>query len=399
MTLPSTPYDQHKKMAADTDEAVRLALAKRADVEPEILYYLASDEKIPVRLAIAENDATPLQAAPLLARDCDENVRAALAVRITKLAPDLSLDEAGHIRDLALEALEILAKDQIPRIRVILADALKQSEKIPAAIMRQLAFDAEAMVANPVLEFSPLLSDEDLLAIIQEGGSQGRLTAIARRHDVSEKVTEAVVASFDEPAIAALLTNASAQIREETLDAITDQAEHMISLHEPLATRAHLPLSIIERMARFIHETIMEKLFEKQTLGEDLKEKLRAIVQEQLNKKDGKNKTIPTGLAAGDMGDEEIADAIDRQDFGCVTEALAARAELPLAAVQKIIQSKSAKATVALSHRANYSMRTAVRLQVRLCMIPAASMISAKNGEEYPLTAEAMSEYLDLFLG
>src|SRR5260221_555852 len=76
-------------------------------------------------------------------------------------------------------------------------------------------------VAAPIAEYSPLLSDDDLLEIIKGGVV---IDAVARRAAVSERVADAVVASSNLPAVAALLANTNAQLREETLDAIIDQA-------------------------------------------------------------------------------------------------------------------------------------------------------------------------------
>ena len=68
------------------------------------------------------------------------------------------------------------------------------------------------------MEYSPLLSDEDLLEIIAAGPVQGGLSAVARRSKVDVSIADAIVRANDIPAVAALLGNKNAQIREETLD-------------------------------------------------------------------------------------------------------------------------------------------------------------------------------------
>src|SRR5207253_3556995 len=57
------------------------------------------------------------------------------------------------------------------------------------------------------LEYSPLLSDHDLLEIIASARAQSALAAVARRRGVSERVSEVIVASLDVEAVAALLAN------------------------------------------------------------------------------------------------------------------------------------------------------------------------------------------------
>ena len=44
MSDKSIDYDTAKALAASPDPAVRLKLARRADIQPEILYYLAVDQ-------------------------------------------------------------------------------------------------------------------------------------------------------------------------------------------------------------------------------------------------------------------------------------------------------------------------------------------------------------------
>ena len=218
-TLPRTvSYEQARDLARHEDLNVRLELAARTDIKPEILYFLAEDPSPAVRRVIAANAASPLHADLLLARDNDESVRGDLATKITRIAPGLTVEEQDRIRKMAYEAIEILAHDQATRVRQILAEALKDIAGAPASIIRRLARDAELIVCEPILSFSPVLTDEDLIEIIAGAPPTGARSAIARRRSLRERVSDAIVAADDVAAIAALLGNHSAQIREETLD-------------------------------------------------------------------------------------------------------------------------------------------------------------------------------------
>src|SRR3546814_7264381 len=114
------------------------------------------------------------------------------------------------------------SRDKATRVRQILGEALKWVAGARPAVIRQLARDAEDVVACPVHEFSPLLSDEDLLEIIASSGLSSRLCAIARRSSLGETISDAIVLRNDRPAVSALLANGSAQIREETLDRLIE---------------------------------------------------------------------------------------------------------------------------------------------------------------------------------
>ncbi|MFP6742736.1 MAG: hypothetical protein VCD33_14125, partial [Alphaproteobacteria bacterium] len=173
----SVSYDESKVLAADHDGEHRRTLAARSDVKPEVLYYLAADELSSVRREIAANERAPRQADRLLAEDVDDEVRCDLARKIGRIAPDLSQDAQDQIRELTFEVLDILAHDQLPQVRQIIAEEIKRSDSVPRAIIQRLARDLELTVAAPVLEYSPLLSDEDLIEIIESDSVQGALSA------------------------------------------------------------------------------------------------------------------------------------------------------------------------------------------------------------------------------
>ena len=107
-------------------------------------------------------------------------------------------------------------------MRRALSEVLKSLPDAPHDIVFTLALDNEATVAAPVLEFSPVLTDDDLKEVIRASPMTAQLSAISRRINVGEEVSNAIVGTGNVDAITALLKNTSAQIREETLDAIID---------------------------------------------------------------------------------------------------------------------------------------------------------------------------------
>jgi hypothetical protein len=99
----------------------RMFLASRADVEPEILYYLAGDETADVRRLVAANPSTPQQANKMLAGDSDEDVRCALAMKIGSQVTDPNAVLTPRAHALAIEVVERLANDKCERVREALA--------------------------------------------------------------------------------------------------------------------------------------------------------------------------------------------------------------------------------------------------------------------------------------
>ena len=254
----SGDYEKAKKTARHGNTRARRRLAQRQDVQSEILYFLAEDPEPEIRRVIAGNPTTPAHADLLLARDGDEEVRAGLAAKIGRLAPELSRDDRSRITEITLEIIEILARDQLPRMRQILAEGLAEVTGAPPPVIGQvikdLALDKVLAVAAPLLERSVLLGDEDLLEIIRGNPPAGALSYIARRREPRPDVAEAIAASDDTGAVAALLANSSAQIREETLDRIIDSAPGIKAWHEPLVRRPALSAKFARRIAGFVAE-------------------------------------------------------------------------------------------------------------------------------------------------
>ena len=300
------------------DAKTRCELARRSDTRPEMLYYLANDSDPDVRRDIAGNSATPLQAARLLAQDHDDAVRVELAAKIGRLLPGLAVRDRERLRDLTIEVLERLANDQLPRVRQLLAEEIKTSNLVPKALVDKLARDVEFAVAAPILEYSPLLADNDLLEIIAQGAIEGALPAIARRAIVTADVADAVVATLDVPAVAALLSNKSAQIREETLDRIIDNAAEVKAWHGPLTLRADLSLRAVRRIAGFVTSSLLQQLQERRNLDDETAAFLAKRVRERLaEEQSAPSRDLPElvrkAAARGQLNDAFVQEAIDWQ--------------------------------------------------------------------------------------
>ncbi len=403
-------YEEAKKLARHMDAKVRLSLAERQDVKPEILYFLTNDPSPEVRRAIANNPTTPRQADLVLASDADEEVRTSIAGRITQAGLDLS----GGNREKLTEALEILARDQITRVRQILSEALKDMTDAPPEVIRNLALDSEAVVATPVLEFSPVLSDEDLLEIIEQGPASGGLGAISRRAQVNETVADAVVETNDEEAIADLLSNPSAQLREETLDDLIERADSHELWHAPLVSRPKLPARAATRLAHFLADNLLETLQTRQDLDTETLEAVKSVVQRRIDGEtpsadietghglDFLDAELPIDMAkrlhkAGKLDRKVIAKALHASDHSFVVAALAVRTDLAIKVIRKIFTAKSSKGILALSWKAGLPLGLAVQIQTRMARIAPEEVLGDRSGSGYPLGEDEMSWQLQFF--
>ncbi|MGD0190227.1 MAG: DUF2336 domain-containing protein [Rhizomicrobium sp.] len=388
------------------DEDARTELAGRRDVAPEVLYFLASEGEVRARRAAASNPSTPAHANRRLAEDSDEQVRAELARKIGRILPNLSGEASEKVQALTLETLDLLARDQLPRVRQILSEEIKSLDCVPNHVVRRLARDVEK-VSAPVLEFSPLLSDADLIDIITTAHANHALKAIARRRPLSENVSDAIAAALDVPAVAALLDNADARIREQTLEKIADKAEAVVEWHRPLVLRNDLSQRAIRRLAGFVSASLIEILAARNNLDEDTRRQLARAAQSRLAQaaEDDNAAAAATKVISeiekrfkkGTLNDEFVERAAEAGRRDAVTLALALLATVPEDAAKRIMGTRSAKPLTALVWRAGLSMRTAFKIQTFVMRLPADELIPARDGIGFPMPESEMRWHLSYF--
>ena len=335
----------------------------------------------------------------------DDDVRAELARKIARLMPDLSREAVLDVLVLAIETLEKLAMDQAPRVRAIVAEEIKHLDCVPKSVVNRLARDVEDFVAAPVLEYSPLLSDIDLLEIIASAKAQHVLAAVAKRRFLSGDVCDAIAASLDITAVAAMLTNPNAKIREQTLERLVEAAEDVAAWHEPLVLRVDLSLRLVRRLATFVGFNLLDHLSARSGLDEDTRRILNLRLHARLLTGGGfegaESRTagrIPDALKNDllVMGQqlEAIAETGNRE---ALVLALATLAKVPPDTVARIIASHSAKAITSLVWLARLPMRLAFQIQCHVMKLPPGECLPARNGKDFPLTEGEMRWQLELF--
>jgi uncharacterized protein (DUF2336 family) len=378
-------------------------LAGRTDAGPDVLHYLAVHGAPATRAAVAANPVAPAVSNRLLADDEDEDVRAELALKIARLMPGLSARESSHVFALTIETLDCLARDAAVRVRAILAEEIKSLDCIPHNIVLRLARDLNTVVAAPILEYSPLLSDADLIEIIACGQVQQVLTAIASRRPVSEPVSERLVQSLDVSAVAALLVNPDAKIRKDTLDKIVDQAEEISAWHIPLALRADLSARAIRRIGALVGASILERLAARNDLSDatriHLNRELRArlaeppVAADAVSPADAVADAKKEGRLDG-LFVEQAAQAGQRE---IVVLALAQLANVTEQTVKKILTAGGAKPIVSLVWHTHMSMRVAFKIQTFIMKLPTRDILPARGGVGFPLSKEEMRWHLNYF--
>jgi uncharacterized protein (DUF2336 family) len=408
---PAIDYEESKRLIQSRNPADRRLVAGNLQVKPEVLYFLATDPDPTVRTAVASNEATPVQADLILAQDQNEAVRADLARKISRLAPTLTQRQSDRVKEITYEVLEALVRDQAVKIRKIVADTLKSMPDAPPEIVQFLARDTELSVSGPLLRYSPLLTDEDLLDLVRQMPIPGAMRAIAQRKGLSAAISDEIGASNDVDAITALLGNTSAQIREDTLDLLIDRAPAHKAWHRPLVDRPRLSDNAARKLARFVAQDLLQRLKARSDLKSDTIQALQATVLARMEVEGGGE--APAGAeeqaqdklmeearrlnAAGKLTESILVDALIGGRTGLVHAGLAVLAEQPLSLVDKILSSHSPKGITAIVWKAGLSMRFSVRLQSVVARIPTTQTLKPRADGGFPLSEEALAWQLGFF--
>lgn len=401
--LSAADYAEQKRIMVSDDLQKRKDLAQAVNTHPEILYFLSADKDAGVRLAVAQNAATPLQASALLAKDPDVDVRLALASRLTSLLPGLSEDQQSQLYAFTVQALGILAEDEVLKIRKALSSALKEFTKAPPKVAGQLARDIEREVSEPILRFCVALSDDDLLDILSGHPEPWVISAIAGREMVSEEVSRGVIDADDIPAGSVLLKNAGASISAETLRVIVDKARNLPEWHEPIIMRRELSVDIARQLSGFVSEAVMSLLERRTDFDAVTRQVISGMVARRIEykKETAPYKTadeqIEQYIRRGKLNPETVRDALAWEEMDFVTAALAKMGRIHPYIVRKILATKAAKPIVALCWRAGLPMRMAIDIQKELGKVSPTEILYAKGGTDYPLTQDELKWQLEFF--
>jgi len=336
------------------EESTRARLAERPDTAPEMLFFLANDPAIGVRAAIAANAATPPLADQLLARDSEPGVRRVLARKLATLAPLLdpgSTDRHGRV---LWETLRLLAEDGAVAVRAALTELVAEQPDVPRLLILRLARDVAMAVAEPVLRGSPLLGEEDLLALIADPPVPGTLRAIARRPNLPEAPSDAIAARDDGDAITALLANATACIREVTLLALAARSSGNPAWQGALARRPGLGEEVLRGLCGVLAEEWMRVLLARTDLDPALALSLRPAAAPG---------PVPPPPSIDEDGFLRAARQGHLPDCARILGALSG---LPAGVVSRVLAARDPAPLVALCWKAGLSGRAATFAQIRL---------------------------------
>ena len=177
----------------------------------------------------------------------------------TKIASQF---EKGKLSDgerkIAEEIFRIMVEDAEVRVRESISKQLKECPDVPHDVAVSLARDVDD-VSLPMLQYSQVLRDSDLVEIIQSQ-DVSKQVAVASRSSVSTAVSDALVATHNENVVTSLVANKGAEISDESFESVMKDFGNNKKIQEELIDRDKLPIGVAERLVHTVSEAMKKKL-------------------------------------------------------------------------------------------------------------------------------------------
>ncbi|MFO0389655.1 MAG: DUF2336 domain-containing protein [Alphaproteobacteria bacterium] len=211
-------------------------------------------------LTLSEDDVNRLL------RDTTSDTRIDMTDRIAGAYSQTALSQ--HENMIAEQIFRLLLRDTEVRVRIALAEHVKSSTVIPHDIIKKMAKDVEE-VALPLLQHSQVLTDDDLVELINASNESSRHVAICKRSKVSVVVSDTLLGKGGDEVVLALADNEGAEISEAGVGKIIESHRDNNALMQRLVNRQNLPVAAVNKLINAVSSTLADTLKKKYNISAD----------------------------------------------------------------------------------------------------------------------------------
>ncbi|MBL8782189.1 MAG: DUF2336 domain-containing protein [Alphaproteobacteria bacterium] len=187
--------------------------------------------------------------------------RSALFDRVSHLLFEGEGELSPEVRILIDQILTGLITHVESEVRKKVSVRLSTLKTAPHDLTKLLASD-EIEIARPILHHSPVLTNEDLIDVIDTKTTDHR-EAIAKRPVVPAEVSAALAASKEPKVVEALLANMGAAIPRAVFGDLVQLAEKVESVRRPLVGRKDMPKDLAHKMFWFVSAAMRHTILDK----------------------------------------------------------------------------------------------------------------------------------------
>lgn len=295
--------------------------------------------------------------------------RAELAAKFGRQFDELI---GGKTKALASAVLELLVRDVENRVRQALSEAVASSPNLPPAIAGVLARD-RLDVARPVLEQSPVLTDDDLIDIVRTHAMQHAL-AVAGREQLSGRLAETLAATGSPEVVRRLVGNAGAELSDRTVESIRAGHQEDKEIQDRLIKRPALPYELVDQLVGEIGERFEWELVRNRRMTAADARQLMSAVRDtatlSIVARDHGEQSIEREmrkrLVEGDLGPEAILAHLKKGEIRYVEAGLALLADVDSDRARRLLYGMDKRSIAALCVRAGLGTPHYIMLRMTL---------------------------------
>lgn len=215
---------------------------------------------------VAETEAKggELLSLKALAENRASFARSALFDRVAGILFESEGELKPEVRELIDQILTGLIHQVEIDVRKKVSERLSNLETAPHALTRLLAHDM-IDIAQPILHHSPVLTIEDLIAIIKAKTADHRI-AIAQRPVVPPEVSAALAAAGESKVIHTLLSNTGAIVSRDVFVDLVALSKAVDTIRQPLIQRHDMPKDLAHQMFWFVSAVLRHAILERFTI-------------------------------------------------------------------------------------------------------------------------------------
>ncbi|MHA1599379.1 MAG: DUF2336 domain-containing protein [Alphaproteobacteria bacterium] len=279
-----------------------------------------------------------------LRRDPSPSTRAETAAGVAAVFAHGGLtDQERHY---AIDIIERFAGDVEDQVREAVSEHVKHCPFLPSGIAVKLAHDVES-VALPIIRYSEVLTDDDLIAIVREGCTIKQIT-VASRAKVATSVAGALVCTGKKNVVGTLLGNQGADIDDAAYIQVATNFAQDHDIHALLIDRPTLPASVSARLITCMSEALRERLVERHGFPPVLADEIvmhgrdRAVTMaiEPNTSRDEVERLLDALRATHGLSPTFLLRALTKGDLAFFESSLATIARLPQESVSHLIRDR-----------------------------------------------------------
>ena len=263
---------------------------------------------------------------------------------------------SGELSPVLGEIFLLLARQAERDVRRILSERLAHAEWAPRALVNVLALD-EIEIARPIIAASPLLQDEDLLAILVQATIEHQIE-VARRPRLSGRVADAIIDRAEPASLTALASNRTAEVSVEGIRRMVDHSRRIAALRAPLTRHPRLSDMQARQLYQWVGAALRQSIAERFTLDEAaLQSEIEGAVDtawrnaapvlpapDDPERDEMERRLVDKLQAAGQLKAGYLVRAVRERRLSLFTQALATLGGYSLAQVRQALAAKTPEA-------------------------------------------------------